>query len=410
MTRKEKEITRLYLDTALEVAKDEESWLSFLKSASYNYKYRFDEQILIYAQRPDATACAETTIWNRKLKRWVNKGSKGIALITDKNGETGLRFVFDVSDTNSNVYKRKLKLWTMEENYKDEVIKALENEFGELQNKSSIELSIISTAYNYISENMQDYLEELKDVLPNSNLDGLEEREIRKIFFETLMYSTISLVMLRCGMKNIPTKVFANINRFNTFETISILGTATRDFSREILLEISKTIISVQKREKSKNRTFEINKQTNYDKDTEQKKGSVIDENKLHNERGVSNARPSITREQEQESRTREVRQNEIELSKDKQEGNIHNIANEQQIYTVYNENFPLLQEEININDVMDKVAENPMNDYLKENRQQKQQTTEENISVDNTEQKEIFKLGCKEAYLFFLEMDLLKG
>ena len=111
LTRKEKQITELYIETIKDVGKNADNWISFLKRASYNYKYKFDEQILIYAQKPDAVACAETTIWNKKLKRWVNKGAKGIALITEKEGELGLRFVFDVSDTNSNVYNIKLKLW-----------------------------------------------------------------------------------------------------------------------------------------------------------------------------------------------------------------------------------------------------------------------------------------------------------
>ena len=159
-----------------------DNWLSFLKSASYNYKYRFDEQILIYAQRPDATAVAETPIWNKKLKRWVNKGSKGIALITERNGEMGLRFVFDVSDTNSNVYGRKFKLWTLEEKYSNEIIEALENKFGTMENKDSVPFAIMSTAFNHLAENMQDYLEELKEVTKNSKLETLEEQKLEDVF------------------------------------------------------------------------------------------------------------------------------------------------------------------------------------------------------------------------------------
>ena len=150
LTRKEKQITQLYIETLEDVGRNADNWISFLKRASYNYKYKFDEQILIYAQKPDAVACAETTIWNKKLKRWVNKGAKGIALITEKDGELGLRFVFDVSDTNSNVYGKKLKLWRAEERYTEDIIEALEDRFGTMEDKSNLPLAIISTVYNHI--------------------------------------------------------------------------------------------------------------------------------------------------------------------------------------------------------------------------------------------------------------------
>lgn len=335
MTRKEKQITELYLNTTLEVAKSADDWLSFLKSASYNYKYRFDEQILIYAQKPDATACAETTIWNKKLKRWINKGSKGIALIDEKNGEMGLRFVFDVSDTNSNIYGKQFKLWSAEEKYTDDVIETLEENFGTIGDKSNLGNAIIDTAFRNIQENMQDYLEELKGAVHNSNLAGLDEDEIEYSFRNLLMFSTVSLILSRCGIE--PSKYFqesdfADIKKFNTFETISILGTATRDFSKEILLEISKTIINVQKKEKNINRTFVKENEKDYDKNIENEKGSVQNEYNLHNERELSSTRSSVTRENEQESGIGQIRTHEIELSKNEQEGNIHNVSRNLQI------------------------------------------------------------------------------
>jgi len=337
LTRKEKQITELYLNTTLEVAESVENWLSFIKSASYNYKYRFDEQILIYAQKPDATACAETTIWNKKLKRWINKGAKGIALIDEKNGEMGLRFVFDVSDTNSNVYGKNFKLWSAEEKYTDEVIETLEETFGTIGDKSDLANAILDTAFRNVQENMQDYLEELKGVLKNSNLEKLNEEQIEYSFRNLLMFSTVSLILSRCNIE--PSRFFgendfADIKYFNTFETISILGTATRDFSKEILLEISKTIINVQKKEKNINRTFVKENDKDYDKNIENEKGSVEHEQEynLHNERGLSSTRSSDTRENEQESGIRQIRTHEIELPKNKQEGNIHNVSGNLQI------------------------------------------------------------------------------
>lgn len=331
LTRKEKQITELYFETTLDVGKNADNWISFLKRASFNYKYRFDEQILIYAQRPDAVACAETTIWNKKLKRWINKGSKGIALITEKEGELGLRFVFDVSDTNSDVYGRKFKLWQAEEKYTNDIIEALEDKFGTMEDKSSLPLAIISTVYNRVVDNMQDYLEELKSVTANSKLEELDNEQLESAFLEILLFSTIGLTMSRCGLdvnEYIPKDNFSGIEKFNTFETMSILGTATRDFSKEILLEVSKTVINVQKQEKKKNHTLEKTKQSIYNKENE--KGSVENESNLHNERKLFNTRLN-DRENRQESESRQVRPNEIETPKREQEGNLHNASSEQQ-------------------------------------------------------------------------------
>ncbi len=331
LTKKEKQITELYFETALNIGKNADNWISFLKRASYNYKYRFDEQVLIYAQKPNAIACAETTIWNKKLKRWINKGSKGIALITEKDGELGLRFVFDVSDTNSDVYGRKFKLWQAEEKYANDIIEALEDKFGTMEDKSSLPLAIISTVYNRVVDNMQDYLEDLKTVTINSELEKLKKEQLEKTFLEMLIYSTIGLTMSRCGLdvnEYIQKDCFSGIEKFNTFETMSILGTATRDFSKEILLEISKTVINVQKEEKKKNYTIERIKQSIYNKENE--KGSVENESNLHTKRELSNTRLN-NRENKQESKSRQVRQNEIEVPKREQEGNLHNASSEQQ-------------------------------------------------------------------------------
>lgn len=331
LTRKEKQITQLYIETLEDVGRNADNWISFLKRASYNYKYKFDEQILIYAQKPDAVACAETTIWNKKLKRWVNKGAKGIALITEKNGELGLRFVFDVSDTNSNVYGRKLKLWRAEERYTEDIIEALEDRFGTLEDKSNLPFAIISTVYNHIVDNIQDYLEELKSVTTNSKLETLKPEELENSFLEILIYSTIALTMSRCGLDvndYIRKDCFKEIEKFNTFETMSILGTATRDFSKEILLEISKTVINLEKQEKNKNYTFERLRRNIYNKENE--KGSVENENNLQSERELSNTRLD-NRENREESGTRKISENEASIPKTEQERNIHNASREQQ-------------------------------------------------------------------------------
>lgn len=335
MTRKEQEVTELYLETIQEVSRNKENWLSFLKSASYNYKYRFDEQILIYAQKPESTAVAETTVWNKKLKRWINKGSKGIALMTEKNGELGLRFVFDVSDTNSNMYGRKFKLWTAEEKYHNDIIEALENKFGTMESKDNLPFAIMSTAFNHVAENMQDYLEQLKPIIANSKLEQLSDKELEDTFLELLMYSTVTLTLSRCGIKvedYIQVEELEKITNFNTFETMTILGTATRDFSKEILLEISETVINVQKREKNQNHTFDKNKQQVYDKIIKNLKGSVNNEYNLQRERELSTTRGGSTTEQKQQSEIGQTSTHEIGIPKREQDRNVRDTSNEQQV------------------------------------------------------------------------------
>lgn len=490
MTRKEQEITELYLETIQEVSKNKENWLSFLKSASYNYKYRFDEQILIYAQKPEATAVAETSVWNKKLKRWINKGSKGIALMTEKDGELGLRFVFDVSDTNSSMYGRKFKLWTAEEKYHNDIIEALEDKFGTMESRENLPYAIMSTVFNHVAENMQDYLEQLKTVIANSKLDGLSDKEIEDIFLELLLYSTVALTLSRCGVKvenYIQVEELENITKFNTFETMTILGTATRDFSKEILLEISETVINVQKHEKNQNYTFDKNKQQVYDKIIKNLKGSVENEYNLQRERKLSNTRGSSTREQEPQSEIGQISKNEIELLKREQNWNVRDTSNEQHIerslsgnrtdsekqntrdsgtnektrenngriestrsdgmgrqdeqyssnsrtdsnkrtntsiekqqneegadnasffddynfqtgdifyigeqsftvisvnnetMSIYDTNFPLDQRTVVINDIIERIAENPVNDYLKEREIQEKEDNKENVNI----------------------------
>ena len=471
LTRKEKQINELYVETTLDIGKNADNWISFLKRAGYNYKYRFDEQVLIYAQKPDAIACAETKIWNKRLKRWINKGSKGIALITERNGELGLRFVFDVSDTNSNVYGRKFRLWKTEERYTNDIIEVLENRFGTMEDKSNLSFAIMSTICNYVVDNIQDYLEELKSVCQNSKLKELSEEQLENIFLNLVTYSTIALTMSRCNLdvdRYLLKNNFDTIEMFNTFETMSILGTATRDFSREMLLEISKTIIDIEKEEKKKNNTFEkLNKPIYNEKKT---KGSVENGYDLHNEKQLSNTRLNNRKDNESENEIGQIRSNEISIFETKQEGDIYDANREQPInrslddntkssnrenetddrkderkiwnngrneskrpdgmgrtneqyssnsgtnsnkrnnlqlndedYTfligdivyiglkeftiidinniemvMYENQFPLNQTTVKIKDVLQKIAENPMNDYLKDRKQQKE--TEKNV------------------------------
>ena len=254
----------IILETLNRVAKDitdkPGNYMSFLITAANNYKYRFDEQLLIYAQKPNATACAEVDTWN-KLGRWVNRGTRGIALIVNRNTPYKLRHVFDISDTNS-LHGHNVELWKLKPKYEYAVFDAIENNFGEISNKSSSEKFLIAIARNAVEDNFTDYLGELLESRQESYLEELDEFNV-EVYFKDLLSNSVAYMLLeRCGYDGdeyFDIEDFREIANFNTKETISILGTATRDISSMVLLEIEKTVRSIKRQEKTQNRTFEKN-------------------------------------------------------------------------------------------------------------------------------------------------------
>ncbi len=257
--------SRKYLiinETMNRVAKDitdrPNNYMSFLITAANNHKYRFEDQLLIFAQKPNATACAEVDTWN-KLGRWVNRGTKGIALIRNRDTAYKLRYVFDISDTNS-LYGHTVELWQMKPQYEEAVCDALENSFGEVANKGTLERVLIATARNAVEDNYTDYLAELVDSRRDSFLEELDEFNV-DVYFKDLLCNSVSYMLLeRCGFDGenyFDIEDFREITQFNTKETISILGTASRDISSMVLMEIEKTVRSLKKEEKNQNRTFD---------------------------------------------------------------------------------------------------------------------------------------------------------
>jgi hypothetical protein len=195
-------ITELYNDTIMESTQSIDNWTSFLQCASMNYKYSFSDQVLIYAQKPTARACADIDTWNKTLHRWVNKGAKGIALITEDNGYPRLKYVFDVSDTN-NRYGRKIALWSINKNYEQDVIESLEDKFGDLELKSNLAEAIKSVANNMVQDNLPDYLEDLMEYKSNSLLSELDNKSIEEMFKRILTNSVSYMIMNRCGINPI---------------------------------------------------------------------------------------------------------------------------------------------------------------------------------------------------------------
>lgn len=251
-------ITELSERTAISITKKPDSWTGFLRTAAWNYKYPFQDQLLIYAQRPDATACATIELWNQKMGRWVNKGAKGIALIDDSGSRLILRHVFDLSDTNSR-YDRPVMLWSMQDKYEEAVVETLENTFGELEEKQDVTAAILSAVRNAVEDNFSDYLSDLMGCRENSFLEELDELNVEVSFREALKSSIAYMVSVRCGYnadEMLKSEDFLNVFSFNTLDTVSRLGAAVSDISEMLLRDIEATVKEMQGEEKNSNRTF----------------------------------------------------------------------------------------------------------------------------------------------------------
>ena len=299
MAAKYQLITELYRRTGVAVAKNPQAWQSFLSAACRNYKCRFDEQLLIYAQPPDAVAVAQLETWNKQFKRWVNKDSKGIAVFDPKGRRNTLKYYFDISDTHEGYYgSRPVPIWQMSERYEQAVIERLSDRFGDVES-TDLASVLMETAKNAVEDNLQDYMPQLKSCTQDSLLEGLDEYNIEVIYRQLAVNSVAYMLMSRCGVDTeavFEREDFAEIINFNTPATINALGIATSDISEMALREISQTIRDVQIAEKSQNRTFAPQSQTRYDVGREQAERSNHNErNHIHQTRGLSYSRPNIT-------------------------------------------------------------------------------------------------------------------
>lgn len=233
----------LFSEEIKEITNSPKNWLSFLDTASSNYKYSFSNQVLIYAQRPDAIACADIDTWNRKLHRWIKKGAKGIVLL--ENNDTGyiLRHVFDISDT-FDKFGREVDIWKLNEKNSNEIIDDLESSFGSLEMKDNLSQAIISASYNLVEDNFIDYFNELKEVIQDSFLEDLDEDTLNYYFRKIMSNSIAYITMKRCNLhpeNYLESSDFQEIVNFNTIEVLSKLGIATSDISENLLKEINST-------------------------------------------------------------------------------------------------------------------------------------------------------------------------
>ena len=328
MANKYQLINEMASETLKEITQNGESWIKFLNTASNNYKYSFNEQVLIYAQKPNATACADIETWNKKLRRWVNKGAKGIVLLSMENGRNVLRHVFDISDTHSGINK-DFKLWEIKPSYENGIIETLENSFGNLEVKSNLAEAIYSASINLVEDNYQDYLVDLKEILDGSLLEGMQDIDLEGNFIVLLAKSISYMAMKRCGIdptEHFNVSDFEMISSFNNKRVVSRLGAAISDIAEQELREIYSSVINYEKNYKLTNRTFVNNEKINYHNNEEKNNEGRNDYDRINIQSNgrLPNTTSSITKNEE--NGTGEILKNEGEIPKRTQKRVIRGI------------------------------------------------------------------------------------
>ncbi len=251
MARKYDLISELYNRTCKTVVSNPQNWQAFLASACRNYKLRYDEQLLVYAQRPDATAVLEIEQWNRIFGRWVNRGARGIAVFADENRtRQRLTHYFDISDTHESRYSRTVPIWDMRQEYEADVIETLESTFGEIENKSSLAEAIMGAARNAAEDNIPDYLQDLYYATEGSFLEEVDNDIVASIYKNVVANSVAYMMMSRLGVDTdgyFELDDFRDVTNFNTQETLNALGFVTSDIAEMGLTEVSKTITALNR-------------------------------------------------------------------------------------------------------------------------------------------------------------------
>ena len=338
MASKLRLITDLYGETLTEISNNPDEWMSFLECAAMNYKYPFNDQVLIYAQRPQAVACAKIEAWNKQVGRWVNRGAKGIALLSEDNGYTNLRYVFDIADTNSK-YGKSFRLWSVPKPYELDIIESLENKYGELEDKSSLGIAIKSVAKIIVEDNISDYLDDLMFYRESSSLENLSEENVKTLFQNALENSIAFSIIKRCGLEPkqyFSQEDFSTILNFDSYDTITRLGVATSEISEMGLREIYQTIKKLRLNEINKIRTFEVENDLSYDVSVNGNNAERRNENEhnLYTPRGLRDTRLDDTREQD--SSGGQIRNDEIKILEREQEKPLYNSTNEESTSTTF--------------------------------------------------------------------------
>ena len=275
MARKFDLISELYERTCFAVTDNPVNWQSFLKTAGRNFRLRFDEQLLIYAQRPDATAVLEIERWNGTFGRWVNRGAKGIAVFEDADrSRQRLIHYFDISDTHESRYSRPVPIWEMRPEFEAEVIETLENTFGAVNDTTSIENVVKESIANAVEDNIADYISDFMSLGAGSDIEYLSADEANALYLELVRNSVSYMVMARLGLdadKVYSPDDFAGISNFNSQEVLNAVGIATSDIAEMALLPVSRTISTLSK----ENRIIDEQEQSEYNKDIKDEKARL---------------------------------------------------------------------------------------------------------------------------------------
>ena len=292
MARKFDLISELYERTCFAVTDNPVNWQSFLKTAGRNFRLRFDEQLLIYAQRPDATAVLEIERWNGTFGRWVNRGAKGIAVFEDADRSCQrLIHYFDISDTHESRYSRPVPIWEMRPEYEAEVIETLENTFGAVNDTTSIENVVKESIANAVEDNIADYISDFMSLSAGSDIEYLSADEANALYLELVKNSVSYMVMARLGLdadKVYSPDDFAGISSFNSQEVLNAVGIATSDIAEMALLPVSRTISTLSK----ENRIIDEQEQSEYNKDIKDERSQSDERNHIHNGGRLQSSEP----------------------------------------------------------------------------------------------------------------------
>lgn len=328
MARKFDLISQQYVDTSKEVLSPDK-WAAFLRTACYNYRLRFDEQLLIYAQKPEATAVLPIERWNRTFGRWVNRGAKGIAVFERHDGVSQkLVHYFDISDTHAGEYSRAVPIWTMQPEYTDDVIATLESSFGDLEDKDSLAKAIMSSANNAVEDNTPDYIRDLIASTNDTFLEGLGEDSVTAMYKELVTNSVAYMLMTRLGIDTemyFDDDDFRNVVNFNSDDTLNALGVATSAIAEMGLSEVSKTVLALNRQ----NRTFAENRQPEYTNDRNNERSFEDGRTDLHNAGRLSASQSDASRTAEGRAGT--VRSDEEEVSVSSAQNPLYQSADEGQ-------------------------------------------------------------------------------
>ena len=290
MAKKYELISDLYEQISIEVTRDPQTWRLFLKTACRNYKLRFDEQLLLFAQRPDAIAVLEIERWNTAFGRWVNRGAKGIAVFEDSTGKSQrLKYYFDIADTHGTEQSREVPVWKMSEEYQSDVAEALKNAFGTSTDSDDLRIVIKESVVNAVDDNIDDYIYGFAKSGTGSEIDYMKPEDAEEIYKRIVTNSVLYMIYERLGMDNLLTDDdFNGIEYFSTPELLNSIGYATGDIARMGLGIVSKTIRSTKK-EKQQVIQPVINKIS------DNERSSYNERNHLHNAGRLSDSGSDIT-------------------------------------------------------------------------------------------------------------------